>query len=228
MLTHGQEEVARDALLGAVRRARNFSDIAESDLISWPVTYSAPCSLGVLAPGPFLDFHRNRIASHIYIGLQLSVPIQQKIDAETETQLLGLAGVILTASAVLSLTERIRTDFIPSPDYFPPGRFIALLGKDSLPISILFHRFAAGRVDGRTLPRGRFLWKCAPILGAHVAEPDSPPGGGEAILAVQGRSRIQSSAALVDFRRSRRPSGSLAHFLAAIPVSVHCFGFYRE
>ena len=89
MFTHGQEDVARDALLVAVHRERNFSDIAEADLISRLGTYSPPCPLEVLAPGSFSDFLRIRIASHIHIGPQLSFPTQQQIDDETASQCLG-------------------------------------------------------------------------------------------------------------------------------------------
>ena len=228
MFMHGQEEVAREALLGAVRRARNFSDFAESDLISGLGTFSTPCAMEAFAPGSFRDLLRNRISCHTYIGLQLSIPIQQQIDAETATQCLGLAGMILTASTVLSLTERIRPDFIPSPDYFPPGHFIVPMEDDSLPIAMLFHRFVAGRVDGRTLLGGHFLWKCASILGVYIEYPDSFPDGGETLLTFQGRSHLRSPAVVADLRRFHRPADSLAHFSASIRVVFHGLGFYQE
>ena len=69
---------------------------------------------------------------------------------------------------------RIRANCIPSPDYSPPGRYISHSGGDSIPISILFHRFAAGRIGGRTLSGGRLLWSSAPIIRAQIEEPDSP------------------------------------------------------
>ena len=209
---HGQEGVARDALLGAVRRRRSFSDFAESGLILGIGTYSTPCALEALSPGSFLGLLRNRISPHTHIRLQLSIPTQQQIDSETATQRLGLPGVILTASTVLSLAERIRPDFMPSPDYFPPGHFIAPMGEDSLPIAMLFHRFAAGRVGGRALLGGRLLWECASILGAYVEYPDPVPDGGETLITFQGRGRLRSTAAVADHRRFHRPAGSLGQF----------------
>ena len=219
MFMHGQEGVARDALIGAARRERSFSDFAESGLISGLGTYSTPCALEALARGSFLDLLRSRISPHTHIGLQLSIPIQQQIDDEMATHCLGLTGMILMASAVLSLVERMRPDFIPAPDYFPPGHFISPLGEDSLPVAMLFHRFVAGRSDGRALLGGHFLWKCASILGAYVESPDSFPDGGETLLTFQGRSRLRSTAVVADLRRFHRPAGSLAHFLRLYPGS---------
>ena len=121
MFMRGRERVSRDALLGAIRRAINFSGFAESDLISWLGTHPMSRSVEDFAHGFFSDLLRARISFHTQIGLHLSIPAHQKIDAETETQFLGLAGLIITASTVMSLTGRISADFIPSPDYFHPS-----------------------------------------------------------------------------------------------------------
>ena len=115
--------------------------------------------------GFFSELLRERIFCHTQIALLLSIPPHQQINDEGATQFLGSAGLILTASTTISLTGRTRADFTPPPDYFPPGRFIALLDEESLPLAILFHRFVAGRWGGRTLSGGHFLWKCASILG---------------------------------------------------------------
>ena len=147
-LTHGQEDVARGALLWAIFRERNILDFAESDLISGMGAYSTPCSMDVFAPLPFLGMLCNRISAHIHIGPQSSVPIQQQIDAETATRFLGSAGVIMKASTLLSLTERIRPDFISSPGYFPPGHFIAPHGR----------RFASNCDTISSLYGGRSGW----------------------------------------------------------------------
>ena len=166
-----------------------------------------------------MELLRERISCHSHVGLLLTIPLQQQINAETATQFLGLAGLILTAATIISLTGRTRAEFIPPPDFFPPGRFVALLEEESLPVAILFHRFVAGRVDGRTLLGGHFLWKCASILGAYVESPDSFPDGGETLLTFQGRSRLRSTAVVADLRRFHRPAGSLAHFLRLYPGS---------
>ena len=226
MFTHGQERVARDALLRAIRRALNFSDLAESDLISWLGAFPPACPGGDFPPGFLSELLSERISRHSHVGLLLAIPPQQQINAETATQFLGLAGLILTAATIISLTGRAIADFIPSPDYFQPERLIALLEEESLPVAILFHRFAAGRVGGRTLLGGHFLWKCASILGAHIEEPDSFPGGDETLL--QGRSYLLHAAVLADLRRFRRPLGSLTRFLATARVVFRGFGFYLE
>ena len=98
----------------------NFPDFAESDLILWLRTHPLSCSMDDFAPGVFSGLLRTRISFRAQIGLQLSIPAQQQIDAETATQFLGMASLVIAASTVLTLTGRARADFAPSPDYSPP------------------------------------------------------------------------------------------------------------
>ena len=218
-----------EMMVRAIRRSIFYSDFDDTDILEWledhqsvrritdlPDNHAAPCLLHA------------RLLSHVHTEVCITLPSQQQIDFETPSQVLGVEGLLVAASIIFIVADRIRTISLPAPNFYNPDRFAQIQVEDSIPLAFRLQRMVVGRMNGATLSGSSFLLKCASNFGVTPHFSRSFPDADEMILLSSGRTHIHQSAAIPDLRRFRTHLESLAGFVATFQVVFQGLGFRIE
>ena len=173
-------------MVRAIQRSTFYSDFEDSDISEWLENRPLVIRMDGLPKEDVPLLLRTRMLPRPQWEACWAIPPQQQIDFETPTQVLGVEGVLVSASIIFLLADRSRKIGQPMPDYYAPDRFNQIQPGDSISIAFLLHRMVAGRIDGRTLAGSSFLGKCASAFGMFVENRRPFPDADEMILLSSG------------------------------------------
>ena len=225
MFTSGRAII--DGMVRAIGRSLTFLGVDDTDIYEWLLDNPDVNSISQLPNDTIPALLANRILTHQTISASWSIPLQQQIDFETPSQVLGIEGLLVAASVLYNIAYRMRMISLPMPDYNPQNFRPTLLADDSISIAFIFQRKVAGRLDGYTLSGPSFLWKAASTFGLTTNGDGMFPHSDELYIQFPDRAHILGASLITDFRRFHTPLDSFSGFMSTIQVVYHGLGFIR-
>ena len=196
-----------DQAANAVRRTYFFTRPGGQDSYDWLMDRPDVQLISQLPNDNIPAMLASRILSRQTYSAVWSIPVQQLIDFETPSQILGIEGLLLSPSVIYNLAFRTRALSYPMPDYNYPPPDPAISVGDSISIAFIFQRMTAGRVDGYTLSGSSFLWKASDTLGIAADGAGAFPQTDDLMFRFPDRHHVRGEDLITDLRRFYSPLG---------------------
>ena len=223
MFTSGRGVI--EAMVGATRRAWAFSGLEDVDSYYWLLDNPDVQRFSHLANDTIPALLPDRILPHQTLSAVCSVPVQQQIDFETPSQILGIAGLVISATVIFNIAYRIRELSLPVPDYNSTDFYPTLLVGDSISIAFTSQRMVSGRMGGYTLSGSTFLWKASHTFGISVEGAGTSPRTDDLRIRFSDRFHVHEDTLISGLRRFETPFDSFTGFTPTRQVAHRGLGF---